>query len=246
MNLFLNQPYINALGVSLHSAQGAHLSHLLQIDAYPFVALLQPRERTLHWMVRAGGTPLLEWQLESMLSHMQAALTRHEVQVADDLARRLQRQEEQELRRQQDEEYQAALRADQERERQRREEEERERLKVLEEEEKLRKEREEKENALETAKAQVRPEPKSGGTSIRFVLPSGNKLNRRFECDETMAGLKAFLTLYFHENNIEMGRIGLSTSFPRKTYNEPKDEQMTLKEEGLSPQAVLMVQDLDA
>jgi membrane associated rhomboid family serine protease len=115
----------------------------------------------------------------------------------------------------------------------------------MQEDERVRQEEEEVKQIIATAMSLVKPAPEAGGTTVRFVLPSGMKLNRRFASSETMAALRAFLRLQFHERNIDMGRdIGLSTSFPRKSYNEHDDQ--TLEELGLSPQVVLMVQDLDA
>lgn len=262
---FINQPNIIALGVSVHTAQGAYLAQLLQTSCYPFLALLQPKisttgnntqnnsnnnSTTMSLLLRAEGPALMDLSIHQMLPHFQAALTRHQVIVADAEARRLQRQEESNLRRQQDEEYQAALLADQERERQKREEQEQEERLLREKQEE-----EERKSAadaakLDNARAQVPPEPPSTGatdpvTTIRFVLPSGTKLNRRFYSHETIAGLRAYLTVYFHDNEIEMSEnIGLSTNFPKKSYND--DSSLSLTDAGLAHQAVLMVQDLDA
>jgi hypothetical protein len=53
--------------------------------------------------------------------------------------------------------------------------------------------------------------------------------------------------VFFHDNDFpEMPNIGLSTSFPKKTFNDKSDESLSLQDAGLTPQAVLMVQDLDA
>jgi FAS-associated factor 2 len=237
---WLHEPNITALGVSIHTAQGAQLAQVLQACAYPFCALLQPKGSSISLLLRAEGPALLEWSVDNMLSHLQSSLTRHQVLVSDDLVRRLQREEETNLRRQQDEEYQTALAADQEREAQR----------ALEQKEELQRQqsidddKRKEQEALELAKAMLRPEPTSGGAAVRFVLPSGAKINRRFESDETIGTLKAFLTLHFDENGIEMGTIGLSTSFPRQTFNSEDD--LSLEDAGLVPQTVLMVQDLDA
>jgi hypothetical protein len=81
---------------------------------------------------------------------------------------------------------------------------------------------------------------------LYYQVQSGQKLDRRFGDDETLGELKAFLVLHFAEkgnNNSETRNIALSTSFPKKTHEE--DDQ-TLQESNVSPQPVLMVQDLDA
>lgn len=237
---WLGNPNVAPLGYSIHTAQGAQLAQLLQATCFPLIALLQQplststttsSSSTMNLLLRAEGPALLKWPVGNILPYLQSSLTRHETLLAEDLVRRLEREREAELRRQQDDEYHAALQADQERERQRIELEQAERQA----EQSLR-------DALAEARAKVGDEPESG-TVIRFTLPSGVKLNRRFVSTETIGTLKAFLTIYFHENEMEMGSIGLSTAFPRKSY---QNDNETLDDAGLSPQAVLMVQDLDA
>jgi FAS-associated factor 2 len=243
---WLNQHGVEAIGVSIHSAQGAHLASLLQATSFPLIALLHPRSATSMSLILKVEGPVLTQQLsvDQLLPYLHAALRRHLSVVAEHETRRLQREQEVELRRQQDQEYHETLAQDQERERTNAAEREMERQKQSQEEERVRLEEEEAQQAIATAMSLVQPAPESGGTMVRFVLPSGMKLNRRFASNETMAALRAYLRLQFHEKNMEMGCIGLSTSFPRKTYNEHDDQ--TLEDLGLSPQAVLMVQDLDA
>lgn len=273
---WLRQEHVLAMGVSIHTGQGAHLQQVLNVQAFPFIALLQPNtsssssrsnsvgNTSLNLLLRAEGSALMEWMdppsgrsgrssstssAPRLLPHLQSCLTRHCNALAEQETRRLLRQQEMELRRQQDEEYQAALLADQERERQQELEREAERRRIQEQEEAERKQREMEQAALDKAKALIRPEPKSGGTVVRFVLPTGAKVNRRFMSDETVAALRAFLTLHFRDEKnkmTEITNIGLSTNFPRRTYNDPSDDELTLQDAGLSPQAVLMVQDLDA
>lgn len=244
MRQFLSQPHVLALGVSIHTAQGAHLATTLQATAYPLLALLHPQSATaLHMLLRAEGAAVTRMSAESLSPYLQVAWQRQQHMAAELETRRLLREQEQELRRQQDEEYQQTLLADQERERIRREEQDE--ILQTQREEELRQQREveQTEQALASAKAQLGPEPESGGAVIRFVLPSGAKLNRRFASDETIATLKAFLKVHFHDSNVGIERVALSTNFPRKTY---EDDSVTLAEADLTPQAVLMVQDLDA
>jgi FAS-associated factor 2 len=243
---WLNQHGVEALGVSIHTAQGAHLASLLQATSFPLIALLHPRTATSMSLILRVEGPVLTQQLsvDQLLPYLQSALGRHLAVVAEGETRRLQREQEVDLRRQQDQEYHETLAQDQERERQVAAEREMEQQRQAQEEERVRLEVEEAEQTIATAMSLVKPAPESGGTMIRFVLPSGMKLNRRFASDETMAALRAFLRLQFHEKNIDISDIGLSTNFPRKSFNEHDDQ--SLEELGLSPQAVLMVQDLDA
>jgi hypothetical protein len=243
---FLKQTNIKTLGASVHSSQGAQLAQQLGAASFPLLAMLQPGTTVsagMQLVFKAEGPAFLAMQPAQMLPFLNAMYTRHEVVLAEQMARRIEREQEQELRRQQDEEYHETLRADQERERQRQGEREQEEERVRKEEDRERQKLTEEKEFLGNAKALLRPEPASGGTRIRFVLPTGQKLDRRFENDESVKSLKAFLILHFSETNPEIKNIALSTSFPKKTYEE--DDQ-TMLESGLSPQSVLMVQDLDA
>ena len=232
-----------ATGLSIHTSQGSQLQNVLQIASFPAVVVLQPppgasaSSTSLHLVCKAEGTR--ECQASVLLPLLRAVQQRHATVLSEFHVRRMYQQQESELRRQQDEEYQATLRVDQERERQQREA-----------EESARSEQQAKEQQLRDAQDLVQPEPAPGTpgtTMVRFVLPAGKKINRRFvSAQTTIRALKAFVWLYCQENQVEMGTIGLSTSFPRKTYNEIEDEPLTLEDAGLAPQAVLMVQDLDA
>lgn len=160
----------------------------------------------------------------------------------------MQREEEAALRAEQDAEYQATLLADQQRQQ------------VIEEERaQLARQQAEadaaslavqqaKDDRLGNARKLLQDEPTTGSVAqIRFVFPTGKKLVRKFGADETVKVLRAFLIVYYHDNDMpEIMNVGLSTSYPKKSYNSEADEGLTLREAGLAPQAVLMVQDLDA
>lgn len=242
---FLKQTNITALGASIHTSQGASLSYQLKASCYPLLAVLQPVRNSegVKLMFKAEGPAFLKIQSTQLLSLLTATYQRHNLVVLEQETRRLQREQENELRRQQDEEYQESLRADRLRERERQEEREREERRIRDEEAREREKARAEEERLENAKALMRPEPASGGTRIRFVLPNGKKLDRRFENDETVGALKAYLVLHFAEEQPEIKNIALSTNFPKTTHN---DDSRTLKESDLCPQSVLMVQDLDA
>lgn len=258
---FLNQPNLLCLGVSIHSAQGAQLATMLGVSSYPCLALLQPKNirsttssssnnrsapPPMNLAFKAEGPILLSLRPEQLVQYLNMTLQRHQTILAEQEVRRIEREQENQLRREQDQEYEQALLADQERERQVREEAETRRL---EEEEAVAAERAQQEaedNRLESAKASLREAPAAGGTRVRFNLPTGKKLDRRFYNDDTVAALKAFLVLHFSEQTDEtqtIKNIGLSSSFPKKSYD---DDSLTLEEAGLGGQAVLMVQDLDA
>lgn len=243
---FLMQDNIKTLGCSIQTSQGASLSYQLGASCFPVLAILQPGRGISDGMklvFKAEGPALLKIQLAELLSLMYGTYRRHQVIVTEIEARRIEREQEINLRRQQDAQYQEALLRDQERDRQRQEESERELRRVQEEEERERQQARDEKERLDKAKALLKPEPSSGGTRIRFVLPSGQKLDRRFENDETIGTLKAFLVLHFSEQNPSVKNLALSTNYPKKTYS---DDMKTLQESELCPQAVLMVQDMDA
>jgi FAS-associated factor 2 len=243
---FLNQHNVKTFGSSIHTSQGSSLANHLGVASYPVFAMLQPSTSssgTAKLVFKAEGSTLLRMQPNQLLPLLNGTYHRFQMVIAEEVARRFEREHEAELRRQQDEEYREALRVDQERERQRQEERENEERRIQEEQERERQIAEAETNRLETAKSMLRPEPASGGTRIQFQLPSGKKLDRRFENDETVASLKSFLTLHFAEHNPEIRNIALSTNFPKKNYDQ---DGLTLTDSGLAPQAVLMVQDLDA
>jgi FAS-associated factor 2 len=248
---FLQQDHIKTLGSSIHTSQGAQLAQQLGAASFPVMAILQPSasggssssSSAMQLVFKAEGPALLKIPPLHLLPLLTATYQRHQTTLAEHEVRRIQREEETDLRRQQDAEYQQALHADQERERLQQEERDQQVQRIREEEEREAQETQKDQARLAKAKALIRPEPAAGGTRVRFVLASGQKLDRRFGNEETVAALKAFLILHFSEQNLEIKNIALSTNFPKKTYD---DEDQTLQESGLSPQSVLMVQDLDA
>mmetsp|Transcript_14364 Transcript_14364/g.40039 ORF Transcript_14364/g.40039 Transcript_14364/m.40039 type:complete len:433 (+) Transcript_14364:2150-3448(+) len=278
-----NRERVKAIGSSTATSQGAMLSYSLSVSSFPALALLQPEKSSnssnsnnnnsasasasasgitqgpVKLVFKAEGLSLIKLTALQLTSLVTTTFQKHERTVLEAASRRYQREQEAELRRQQDEEYQETLRQDQERERQRNEA----RLEA-EREEQRRKDEEERKIAeeasrLDRARALLREEPAKGTPGcarIRFRLPNGKQLDRRFGGDETIGSLKAFLVLHFasESDNKKDGavvkRVALSTNFPKRTYGgegeENDDDLKTLKECDLCPQAVLMVQDLDA
>jgi FAS-associated factor 2 len=258
-NLLRTEAHIRAVGFSIQTAQGLYLSQVFSASSYPFVALVQPpvtgkitssnnsdhdtgsnnnSPTRLNLLVRAEGPALVEYNVDHLVAIVQACLTRHQVQVAEALARRLQQEEESQLRRMQDEEYQMSLAADQQREREERERRQRE---LHAEQEKLDR-HQHAQRLLQENDDAVANGAKTA--NVRFVLPSGGKLNHKFDETGALAVLFAYLKVHFREHNIPIENIGLSTSFPKRSLDE--DDSQTLAEAQLVPQAVLMVQDLDA
>jgi len=232
---------------------------MLGVNGFPFMALLSVKGSgstngnnnvSMELMLRMEGPQLLKIPPNQITTYLNTTITRHAEVLAAEEARRLQREEEQRLREEQDREYQEALLADQMREIERQEAAERERREQEEREEAERQKQEKEANRLEDARSllEAAGEPPAGSKGMarmRFTLPNGKKVDRRFRAEDTIKTIRAFLIVHFHEQGIEMKNFGLSTNFPRKSFGE-EENGLTLEEAGLAPQAVVMVQDLDA
>lgn len=245
---WLRQDRILGAAFSIHTAQGAQLQSVLQVTAFPAIAVLQPSgNSTLQLVLKLQG--VAQCALSSLLPLLHAVQQRHQTVLTDLEVRRLQRHEESTLRSQQDDEYQQTLAADQERERTAAAERDASLAAAAAALASQRAQAEAAAHTLQAARALLKPEPAAGGgssSSLRFCLPTGAKLNRRFAAHETLAAVRAYLTVYFAEHGIAIRSIGLSTSFPRRTFNDDDSDALTLLDAGFGPQAVLMVQDLDA
>lgn len=256
---------VKCFGASVHSADGQRLRDMMEVTSFPFMALLSVKSRSssstnnsnnnnisMELLLRLESTQLFTIQPSQITTYLNTAITRHAQIIAEETARRLQREEDARLREEQNREYQEALLADQMREMERNEQLERERREREEAEERERLEMAKEQSRLEDAKRileQSGGEPpvgtKVGVARMRFTLPNGKKVDRRFRSADTVEVLRAFLTVHLEETGVEIKNFGLSTNFPRKTFGEA-DNKLTLEEAGLAPQAVVMVQDLDA
>eukprot|EP00986_Skeletonema_menzelii_P018502 scaffold26649_cov123-Skeletonema_menzelii.AAC.1 len=254
---------VKCFGASVHSADGQRLRDMMEVTSFPFMALLSVKSSSsanntnnnnisMELLLRLESTQLFTIQPSQITTYLNTAITRHAQIIAEETARRLQREEDARLREEQNREYQEALLADQMREMERNEQLERERREREEEEERTRVEMAKEQSRLEDAKRILElsgGEPavgtKVGVARMRFTLPNGKKVDRRFHSSDTLEVLRAFLTLHFDETGVEIKNFGMSTSFPKKTFGE-EDNKLTLEEAGLAPQAVVMVQDLDA
>jgi FAS-associated factor 2 len=253
---------VKCFGTSVHSADGQRLRDMMEVTSFPFMALLSVKSSssssstnnniTMELLLRLESSQLFTIQPTQITTYLNTAITRHAQLIAEEIARRIQREEDARLREEQNREYQEALLADQMRELERNQREEMERKERMEEEERRRMEVVKEQSRLEVAKSIMERsggEPslgtKVGVTRMRFTLPNGKKVDRRFHSLDTVEVIRAFLTLHFDETGVDIKNFGLSTNFPKKTFGE-EDNKLTLEEAGLAPQAVVMVQDLDA
>eukprot|EP00985_Skeletonema_marinoi_P029802 scaffold29135_cov81-Skeletonema_marinoi.AAC.1 len=240
---------VKCFGASVHSADGQRLRDMMEVTSFPFMALLSVKSSSsnnnisMELLLRLESTQLFTIQPSQITTYLNTAITQHAQIIAEETARRLQREEDARLREEQNREYQEALLADQMREMERNERNERERREREEEEERVRlvlvKEQSRLEDArriLELSGGEPDVGTKVGVARMRFTLPNGKKVDRRFHSSDTVEVLRAFLTLHLEETGVEIKNFGLSTSFPKKTFGE-EDNTLTLEEAGLAPQA---------
>jgi len=242
-------------GASVHSADGQKLRDLFGVNGFPFLALVNVKSSdsnmTMDLYLRMEGPQVLTIPPGQITTYLNTTISRHAETLAEEEARRLQREEDARLREEQNREYQEALLADQMREIEQREAVERDRREQEEKEEAERLKRAQEESRLEDSRTLLEGagEPpasqKTGVARLRFTLPNGKKVDRRFHSTSTIEVIRAFLVVYFNEQGIEMKNFGLSTNYPKKTFSED-DSQLSLEESGLAPQSVIMVQDLDS
>lgn len=248
-------------GASVHTADGQKLRDMFGVNGFPFVALVNVKSSSstsssntdspqMDLLLRLEGAQILTIPPGQITTYLNTTISRHADVLAEEEARRLQREEDARLRDEQNREYQEALLADQTREVEQRKAEERERREQEEKEETERLNQEREKSILEDSKAlldeagEPAPGQRTGVARLRFTLPNGKKVDRRFHSSNTIGIIRSFLVVYFNQENIKIKNFGLSTSFPRKSFGEG-DNKLTLEEAGLASQAVVMVQDLD-
>lgn len=203
---FANERMITWAG-KVWDPQAYDLSSQLRASAFPFLALLVCQsDRVVQVLSRFQGH-LEEPELTEKLRNVMAANTAVVTRIQAEANRR---REFSLLREQQDREYREAEESDR-RDRERRENEERERIR-LEEEEKQRQELEEAmelsrrlnyEGDIAKRRSELSAEPGASDAEvavIRFQLPQGTKLSRRFSKLEKVqvmfASLSYFIVLY--------------------------------------------------
>jgi FAS-associated factor 2 len=225
------------------------LSSQLRASSYPFLALLICQsDRVVQIADRVQGfveERVLQERLRNGMAIHSEVLTRTRTEAN-------RREESTNLRQQQDREYQESADADR-RDRERREEEAIERIRVAEEE----KEREQLSEAVDLSVRLTResdlkkkketlpsePEASSDVAAVRFQLPQGAKLARRFHKDHTVQMIYDFLTIHFDANGINVTNFVVSTTFPKADLH---DMTATVHNLGLHPRGMLYIQDLDS
>lgn len=157
-------------------------------------------------------------------------------------AERVAREADRALRAEQDQRYQEAMARDRERARKREEEAE---AKELEAAKQLSEELSQKAE-LDRIRGRLPAEPSVGTTEetsrVRFTLPDGSKILRRFYAKDTIQTVFDFVTLSLHDLDSDVKRFDIGCSYPRKTFTAgSSDMTQDLNAAGLGPEAVLFV-----
>ena len=226
-------------------AEAYGLSMQLKSKTFPFVALLLCQsERDVQIADKVQGFV----DDRQLIERMQNAMP-----LIENIRRETNRRvEATRLREQQDREYREAEETDR-RNRELREKAEAEERSRLEEERNAREmqealelsERLENERRISSLKESLIEEPAAGPdvSALRFQLPKGIKISRRFRKTDTIQKLFDFLSIHFADNEIEIKNFAVGTNFPKKNF---EDMDSTIELEGLHPRGMLFVIDLDA
>jgi FAS-associated factor 2 len=233
----------------VEDVEGFSLSERLQVHTYPFMALLVCKsEREVTIADRIQGT-ISETALLERLQNVQLAYQSYVQRVQLEQRRR---SESISLREEQDRAYRESELQDLRRQQ------EKERIEKLH----LQEEAEAAERAAALAQAEaeaqrekvaeinkkrslIKDEPPAGESvsTIRFQLPSGIKITRRFRKDDTVRVIFDYLDVYFADSSQEsVTHYSVSTSYPKV---ELKEMSATVESCGLHPKGMLFVHDLD-
>lgn len=170
-------------GCDVSTPEGYRVMQSITVRTYPLMVMISLRSNRMMIVGRFEGdcTP------EELLRRLQSVIAVNEVWLSQARADRLERNFTQTLRRQQDEAYEQSLLADEEKERQR----ERERdaaRQVVEAEERARREIELRKEEIARQKIELAslvpnepPVDAVGAIAVVFKLPSGTRLERRFQ-----------------------------------------------------------------
>lgn len=245
---------------SITQREAAAAYHSLRAPALPFMAIVapstpstastttaptpngnaysqQPHEfaRSQHGTllsIRAGPT-LVSGGATSAINWLTRVMQRHTQMIEALRQQRIDRESARLLRQQQDEEFARSLEADRRREREaelarEREQEEQKRLAELE----VRRER--KRQALGEE-----PEKGPGVASVVVRLPDGQRVGRRFNQEEALEQVFDWAEV----NGVDIEKACLVMSFPRKMFKYPEDAELKIRDAGLFPSAMLLLEE---
>ncbi|XP_004363824.2 hypothetical protein CAOG_02985 [Capsaspora owczarzaki ATCC 30864] len=237
---FVNENFVFWAG-SVRTAEAFDVATLLRTVNYPFLGVVVPLHGQMVLVHRIEGV----LPTETVITQLQTAIDAHGAELIVARNERQERAQSQLLRDEQDAAYQQSLAADQEKARRRQAEQERLRAQEEAEAQQARAEEEAivaRERAREDKKRVLAAEPAPntpGTTRIVLQLPTGSRLERRFYVDDTLQLVHDFVDT----QNTGLTNYNLVVRHPVRTIT---DLSTTLAQEKLVPNALLLVQNLDA
>lgn len=249
LSSFVNNANIVTWAGKVWDPEAYKLSSELRVSCFPYLALLVCYSNRQFEV----AVPIQGYTDEQALTEkLQSAMTQFTPVITRVRTENTRFQESARLREQQDREYREAEERDRlERLRKQEEEEELARLEVEE------RNRGELEAAMELSKKLTKdseilkkrqnlpPEPDasmSEAATIRFQLPTGTKILRRFHKEDTVQTLYDYLSVHFADTKSEVNNFSVSTHFPKV---ELTDMTASIDTVGLFPRGMLFVQNLD-
>lgn len=239
-------------GGDIARMESHQVSQMIRARSYPCFCVLLPASVD---DVRVIGVVTGEVQVDQVVALLTACLEEMESHRAEIVARREQQSEDRALREAQDREYQEAVEADRRREEERRrevrarEEAERaaaeERNKAEEEARKLEAERQRLQEKRREQAISLEAEGGSATARVALRLPAGQRIQRKFRPDATLADVYAWAgcAAYLPENEgkgLEIpARFILKTSFPSRELTEM---ERTIKDLELAGTNILLAE----
>lgn len=237
---FFNDHFIFWAG-SVSASEGYKVNNVLGASTYPFMALICYLEDRATVVDKIEG-PMAT---EELLARLATVMEHYGTFLAAARAEREERNLNRRIRQEQDEAFLASLAADQEKERKAKEEQQR-RQQELEDEQRIQNEKQQRlqeklrERQRKEQSLAQEPEDNDKATKILIRLPNGNRLERRFLLADQLQTVYDFVdTKIEHSSADEEDLYDLVTNYPRKVYS---DHNISLRDAGLYPQAMLFIQ----
>eukprot|EP00177_Eucheuma_denticulatum_P003211 GFKZ01005795.1.p1 GENE.GFKZ01005795.1~~GFKZ01005795.1.p1 ORF type:complete len:460 (+),score=77.16 GFKZ01005795.1:76-1380(+) len=230
---------------SVTQREGAAAHYALRAPALPFLAVVAaPSARISPDADLAGanfgtvlavraGPPALVGGGEGAARWLQRVMERHGGLLDDVRRAREERESARLLREQQDAEYARALEEDRERERKLEEE----RRKVEVEENRIKQLEIRRERKRENLG--VEPEKGAGVASVALRLPDGSKVGRRFKLEDKLEAVFDWAEV----NRVDIEVACLVCTYPRRRFRYPEDAGISVKEAGLFPSVMLLLEE---
>ena len=244
---------------SVYHPETFRAADAMMVTAYPSLSLVCLKNGRMQVAHHLSADAACSHDCHRVIGELTMAIDLHGAQLIVERTERQERELNRRIREEQDRAYQESLRRDQERERQRREEEDQQRRALAEQEEQLRKQKElvlkqeeersrklknvvlMKEELKRTLPDEPQPGPGIEIAKIVFRLPDGSRSERKFLATDTIEQLYHYAsTLELHIDGYEFTIV---SNFPRKRY---EDRTQTLKDAGLYPTGMLVVEEVIA